>query len=83
MPRLSRSAGFRPCLRERIEPAQYCATLPAWGAWRRRVNDHREQHRSHTQRTPEMLAVQGTSERKLASGLQDERNNILPPRRRA
>ena len=39
---------FAGGLRERIEPAQYCVPLPAWEAWRRRVNDHQEQHGSHT-----------------------------------
>ena len=42
------------------------------------MNDHHEQHCSHTRRTPEVLAVQGTGERELASGPQDERKNIPP-----
>jgi K+-sensing histidine kinase KdpD len=42
------------------------------------VNDHHEQHGSHTRRTPEMLAVQGAGEREFASGPQNERNNIPP-----
>ena len=53
-------------------------TLFARGAWRRRVNDHHEQHGSHTRRTPEVLAVKGAGEREFASGPQNERKNIPP-----
>jgi PAS domain S-box-containing protein len=52
--------------------------LVVWGAWRRRVNDHHEQHCSDTRRTPEVLAVQGTGEREFASGPQHEGSNSIP-----